>query len=545
MIALLRKLSVLQRLILMLLLAALGTLVFGGLSIREQYNNLEAQKWLQNDGQLDTVLSIAKGFEDRVTAGALNEQQAKDAVLEILGDSHYGNGGYFIVVGPDDNIIAHGAGQQWLGRSIREFRLADGDNPVADLVQQARAKGKGMRTYEITNPATGRAEDKLTESRQFAPWGWTLITGAYIEDIHSVMETAIWHYFLIMLGISIPLLAMFVMLNISITAPLKDAILAMEDIAQGEGDLRARLDTHGRDEISELARAFNLFVAKIAALVEQMQPLGRELDQDARQLMVAVEESGQSSEHIHRETASVATAINQMLATSHEMAGNTQQAADAATSVQQQAQKTQTLMGNTVTQTQTLVADLKAAEVTTEQLGAASAKVGSIVDVIRAIADQTNLLALNAAIEAARAGSHGRGFAVVADEVRALANRTQDSTNEIQAIISDIQSGITSVMQSNADNQAQSVELQAQAEQAGDALNAILSLIDHINGMNTQLASATEEQSLVTEEINRNISNISELMEVLAAGNDGNAKAAEHLQQISTQMSSCLGHFKI
>lgn len=167
-------------------------------------------------------------------------------------------------------------------------------------------------------------------------------------------------------------------------------------------------------------------------MVGHLQPLGQALDKDAKQLLIAVEESNQSAEHIHRETGSVATAVNQMLSTTHEMASNTQQAADAANSVKEQAQQSQVVIDNTVSNTEKLVAELKASEVITQKLGVASQQIGSILDVIRSIAEQTNLLALNAAIEAARAGTHGRGFAVVADEVRALATRTQDSTNEIQ-----------------------------------------------------------------------------------------------------------------
>lgn len=203
------------------------------------------------------------------------------------------------------------------------------------------------------------------------------------------------------------------------------------------------------------------------------------------------------------------------------------------------------MIDNTVSNTEKLVAELKASEVITQKLAVASQQIGNILDVIRSIADQTNLLALNAAIEAARAGTHGRGFAVVADEVRALATRTQASTNEIQNIISEIQSGVSSVMKSNNQTQLQSDELQAQAYEAGKAMAAILQLIAHISDMNTQLASATEEQSLVTEEINRNICNISELTEVSVKANESNRYAAQSLQDISQGMSGTLGQFKI
>ena len=397
----------------------------------------------------------------------------------------------------------------------------------------------------FNNPQTRQLESKLVEARYYPAWNWTLITGSYKSEITSVMYSMAIDYLVIMLMISIPIFSFFLMLNLSITAPLKDAIAAMKDIAQGEGDLTKRLPTKGKDEVAELAEAFNLFVIKIADTVAQLQPLGKSLDDDANRLLNAVQESNSSVDHLHQETSSVATAINEMLSTTHEMASNTSQAADAANSVKQQAQLSMEKMGSTLDNTQRLVEELKTSEQITHELGSSSKQIGSILDVIRGIADQTNLLALNAAIEAARAGAHGRGFAVVADEVRALANRTQDSTNEIQKIITEIQSGVGSVVTSNERTQQQSEQVQTQAKGVGDSLGEILALIAHISDMNTQLASATEEQSLVTEEINRNICSITELTEVSVKANESNHHAAVSLQSISQSSAKTLGQFKV
>ena len=543
--ALLRKLTILQRLILMLVLAAIGTLCFASFSIKEQYDNLITQKWLQNDAQLNTALSVVAAHRTQAQAGKLTLEEAQQESAALIGQMRYGREGYFILLSDQGKIIAHGAEPSLVGQAIAGYRIKDGSNPLAQLQQQAKANGTGKLSYEIRNPASGNSEEKLTESRYDKDWGWTLLTGTYISDVNATMKSVSIDYLIIMMLISAPIFIFFLVLNQSITAPLKTAIAAMEDIAQGEGDLSKRLEGQGRDEVAALARAFNSFVEKIGRTVSELQPLGASLGEDAEHLTVAVKESNHSADNIHRETASVATTVNQMLATTQEMANNTQQAADAASSVKQQALSGKETMDATLANCQELVRELRAAENLTETLGQASGRIGGILDVIRTIAEQTNLLALNAAIEAARAGTHGRGFAVVADEVRALANRTQDSTNEIHKLISEIQSGVSAVMVSNSQTQSQSSELQKQAEAAGSAMDQILSLVAQISDMNTQLASATEEQSLVTEEINRNVSTISELTQVSVQANASNQSAAMSLEQISQNMRRTLGQFKI
>ncbi|MGR6502155.1 methyl-accepting chemotaxis protein [Shewanella sp. Koi 1] len=545
MITFLRRFTILQRLMMMLVMAAIGTVCFASFSIKEQYSNLIEQKWLQIDGQLGSILSVIDVYRQDAVGGKLTESQAQQAAAKLIDQTRYAGVGYFIVIDDNNQILAHGENSNLIGTSAQNFKLPNGTNPLITMLSQARQQGKAMLEYPIANPASKVIEDKLAEARYYPEWGWTVITGAYLSDVKDSLDSVIIDYLIIMFLISVPIFAFFLVLNHSITSPLNDAIHALEDIAQGEGDLSQRLSTQGKDEVAHLAHAFNLFAQKIGDMVGHLQPLGQSLDNDAKQLMLAVEESNQSAEHIHRETGSVATAVNQMLSTTHEMASNTQQAADAANSVKNQAQQSQAVIDDTVRDTEKLVQELRASEVITQKLGQSSAQIGSILDVIRSIAEQTNLLALNAAIEAARAGSHGRGFAVVADEVRALANRTQDSTNEIQKIISDIQMGVNSVMKSNSQTQTQSDELQAKAREAGNAMAAILQLIAHISDMNTQLASATEEQSLVTEEINRNICNISELTEVSVKANEGNSRAAQSLQDISQDMSHTLGQFKI
>jgi len=545
MIAILRRFTILHRLILMLALAAIGTFVFASFSIIEQRNNLIEQKWVQNDAQLSTVLSVIEAHRQQALEGKITLDDAKQEAANLVNKINFGQDGFFILVNAENSIISHGISPRLIGQNSDVIRAQDGHITLTDMVKEAKRNSVSKQIFSFKNPISGVVEEKMFEARYYPSWQWTLITGAYMSDINDATVSLLPGYLIIMTLIAAPIFAFFLVLNHSISTPLKEAIAAMEDIAKGEGDLTKRLPTKGKDEVVELAVAFNLFVEKIRNTVGDLKPLGSNLNQDADRLLASVEETNLSVDNLHQETSSVATAINQMLSTTHEMASNTQQAADAANSVKNQAQQSKAMMDLTVSNSEQLVDALQTAETITHNLGNSSQQIGSILDVIRGIAEQTNLLALNAAIEAARAGTHGRGFAVVADEVRALATRTQESTNEIQKIIAEIQSGVSSVMTSNAGTQQTSVQLQSQAREAGDALGEILALIAHISDMNTQLASATEEQSLVTEDINRNICSITELTEVSVQANESNRCAAVSLLDISKNTALTLGQFRI
>ena len=545
MIVLLRRFTILQRLILMLVLAAIGTLCFASFSINEQRNNLIKQKWVQNDAQLVTVLSIIDAHRKQVSQGKITLKDAKAEAAQLVNEIGFGEDGYFILIDENSSIISHGISPNLIGQQANKIHSKNSQLSLADMVSEAKTSTVSKQTFFIVNPQTRAIEEKLVEARYYPAWDWTLVTGSYMSDINEATYEVVLNYLVIMVLISAPIFGFFLILNHSISVPLKEAIAAMEDIAKGEGDLTKRLPTVGKDEVVDLAIAFNLFVEKINLMVGHLKPLGDSLNQDANRLLTAVEESNACVDHLHQETSSVATAINEMLSTTHEMANNTQQAADAANGVQTQAQQSKSMMDQTLIHTEKLVDELKNSEVITHNLGQSSDQIGSILDVIRGIAEQTNLLALNAAIEAARAGAHGRGFAVVADEVRALATRTQESTNEIQKIISDIQSGVASVMTSNSDTQSRSVQLQNQTKEVGNSLDDILDLIAHISDMNTQLASATEEQSLVTEEINRNVCSITELTEVSVKANESNKSAAISLQDLSEDTAKTLAQFKV
>ncbi|MFN2349643.1 MAG: methyl-accepting chemotaxis protein [Thioalkalivibrio sp.] len=330
----------------------------------------------------------------------------------------------------------------------------------------------------------------------------------------------------------------------SIVKPLCFTVARLDDISKGDGDLTQRLPVEGNNELSELATAFNTFVAKIQDLVKQVAGATAQLAAASEELSATSDQTTQQVRRQQSETDQVATAMNEMTATVQEVARNATEAAHAARETDSEASAGRDVVGTTIRSIESLAGEVENAAEVIHRLSADSEEIGKVLDVIRGIAEQTNLLALNAAIEAARAGEQGRGFAVVADEVRTLASRTQDSTHTIQEMIERLQgnaSGAVKVMEKGREQARGSVE---QATKAGQSLETITGSVARITDMNTQIASAAEEQSAVAEEINRNVVNISQAVDESASGSQQISTASEELARLAAELQSMVGQFR-
>jgi methyl-accepting chemotaxis protein len=330
-----------------------------------------------------------------------------------------------------------------------------------------------------------------------------------------------------------------------IVNPLAETVAAMRNLSEGEGDLTQRLTQTGRDETAQFAAGFNVFLDKIHELVRQVAAAVAQLAAAAEQTSTITDQTNKRAQKEQVETEHVATAMHEMAATVQEVARNASNAAHAAQDANQQAQEGMQVVSQTGSAIKSLAQEIDRAAGVIQKVEQDSASIGMVMDVIRGIAEQTNLLALNAAIEAARAGEQGRGFAVVADEVRTLANRTQQSTQEIQNIIGRLQSGARDAVQVMTDSHGQAQHSVQHADRTAAALAAITTAISTISDMNTQIASAAEEQSAVAEEINQNVNNIKHMTSDTALEARQTASASEELAGLAAQLDRLVGHFKI
>jgi len=319
------------------------------------------------------------------------------------------------------------------------------------------------------------------------------------------------------------------------------------DIAQriADGDLTEAVDSDGNDEIGKLLAALGVMHEKLHNMITKMNQASTELSTASEELASVSEESNQGIHKQQSEIQQAATAMNEMTAAVQEVASNAQLSSQSANDANTEAQKGQGVVGTTVESIQSLAGVVENANSVIQQVGKDSDNIGGVLDVIKGIAAQTNLLALNAAIEAARAGVHGRGFAVVADEVRTLAQRTQESTSEIQAMITRLQESsrnAVGTMESGREQATSSVE---QAVNAGTSLEAITTVASQISDMNTQIASAAEEQTTVSEDINRNITVISQVAGQNAAAVNQISVSSVELSRMATSLQEMISQFNV
>ncbi|ANH99946.1 chemotaxis protein [Pseudomonas koreensis] len=503
----------------------------------------------------DKVVMLASFIEPIMLNGAFQGIVGADLSVNfiqemLLGANQklYSGAGQMALIGGNGRIVAYTKDPSKFGEKVSDILDAE---QIANLANLKR----GEVTYSV-NKDKGRIELYLPFGIGQTDARWTLMLqlplNAVMADLQKLQgdldaQRKSDTFGMAMVGLIIAAIGLLViwLVGHGIARPLKQMVAMLDDIAKGEGDLTRRLSSDRSDELGSIAKGFNTFLAKLQAMITQV--------------VTSVQSVSDSSEHtadiairtnigIQKQMAEidqVATAVQEMTATAQDVARNATQAAQAASHADQAAGQGMQIVRDTSNSIGVLAVEIGKAVEVVQTLAKDSENINAILTAIRGIAEQTNLLALNAAIEAARAGEQGRGFAVVADEVRNLAQKTQKATEEIQSMIQQLQQGTRDVVRVMEDSQNRTDESVQHAAKAAEALETITQAVSVINDMNTQIASAAEEQSAVADDINRNVINIGQVANEVAGGADESSSASAGLTKLAEQQRRLINQFKV
>ena len=541
----LRSMSISRRLWLILVLAVAMLVTLGLLMLNQIHNDLYRAKAEKTRHVVETAAGVLAYYQGLEAAGTLSREAAQQQAISAVRGLRYDQNDYFWINDLGPKMIMHPANPKLEGQNLSAIRDPDGFALFDEMVSLANSKGAGSIDYRWPKPGASEPVEKTSYIQLFKPWGWIIGSGIYIDDMQDEFLRQLRDASLLGTAIAIVLTLLVLLISRSIVRPLEEAVDAMALIASGEADLTRRLDTHGNDEITRLGQHFNSFTGQLQKVVVRLLDAARELGHSAGEVGSTAVQAQQHSDQQSQQMEQVATAINEVTYAVQDVAKNAEQASSETSAAQGRAQQGQHSIHGSLAKIGELSSTIEQAVQVIQALAGQSTRIGSVLEVIRSIAEQTNLLALNAAIEAARAGEQGRGFAVVADEVRLLAQRTQQSTAEIQAMIEHLQGQSEAAVKAiDASSQA-SRETVEQASEAGASLDAISQALHNLTSLNASIASATLQQSHVVEDINRSVTETAELSRQTAVAAQHSSESGRALNRLSSHLEQVLGQFRV
>ncbi|GLQ73204.1 methyl-accepting chemotaxis protein [Vibrio penaeicida] len=542
----LRSVSIKSRLYIMTLTIALLMLAPLAYIKYAYFGDLLTAKQVKTRHLVETAHSVIEHFYQLEKNGTLTKVEAQTQAKAALNGLRYEKNDYFWVNDTRPYMVNHPIKPQLNGKDLSGVKDPTGKSLFIEFVNEVkRNNGGGFVNYMWPKPSSEVDVEKVSYVKLHEPWGWIVGSGVYIDDVDALFWERAQSIIMIIIACLITMALIATWFGYSITKPCIDTEEALNDIAEGDGDLTKDLPSNGKDELSHIAAAFNLFTNKIRSIVTDMIPVSEGITSAATQLNQVASDASMKAGEQHQSVDTVASAMNELHASNQEVATSASSAADAAQQAAQLGEQGVSVIDSATSHMSSLSDLLTETEKSTLQLAQDSETVSTVLDVIRGIAEQTNLLALNAAIEAARAGEQGRGFAVVADEVRTLATRTQASTDEIEQIVGNLQARAKTVTSAMEKTQVQSNATHGQAKEARETLAEIGQQISHILDLNQQIADSSAQQTLATEEISKNLVIISENSDQSAAQATQVAQASEVLLSNGQNLQKIIHHFKV
>ncbi|WP_417560296.1 methyl-accepting chemotaxis protein [Marinomonas sp.] len=480
----------------------------------------------------EILISAAATFRDQGTfKGAFGGDISLKTVSESVNALNFNNTGYAFLLSKDGKIISH-PNADLNGKSVSSLLQGGVPTLSTDLVEK-----------QLTDDTPVYVSFSPLPNLYGSDWyvGVVLDKDKLFASVREFGWVAFWGTLIAALLVSIVLY--FVVTGL--LQPLRALHESLKDINGGEGDLTKRLAITSDDEFGHVSGEFNKFIDYLQRLIGEVKSQSRHIRENTDKTAASSVESSKQLYTQLNELDQLATAMHEMSATAHDVADNAQTAASRANQADVAAKEGEVIVDRTTTSIAELTHKMGDVVTTINDLVKYSDNIESILTVITDIADQTNLLALNAAIEAARAGEQGRGFAVVADEVRNLASKTQESTEQIQKMIQQLQTGVRGAEKAILESREGANTTQQIADKAKQSLQAIRLSINEINDMTVQIAAAAEEQSATSNEINRNTTNIRDISQSVSDAAQGQSVLCETMVEITVEQARSLDKFKV
>ena len=539
-----KNLSVQQRLSLLIAVAVFALVSVEVLGLLNGKQKLHEARQTEIKSLVESAHSVIVTQYELVSSGVISEDKAKEKALSQLEKMKYRNGEYFFVIDQNVVMIAHGGNPKFRGKNLSATKTQTGVPVFKQMAVLANQTDReAFFSYQWPKPDSTEPLAKESFVKSFAPWGWVVGTGVYVNDLQEAFISELIRFSIVLFFVVLVLVATSIPIVRSITRPLQRIESVMTAVSGADLTQRVNLDT--KDELGRVAQSIDITLGVFQDLVTQLTDSIKQVQGSALQLAASAEQTSAGTRQQSSETEMLAAAMTEMTATVQEISRNAAASATATDAADHEAEAGNANVDDTINKIETLSSEVARSSEVIKTLEEDTAQISKVLGEIRGISDQTNLLALNAAIEAARAGEFGRGFSVVADEVRQLAMRTQTSTNEIQEMNERLRSGAKDAvlsMNRSTEGAADSVE---SAKHAGVELKRIVEQMCNVRDMAIQVAAATEEQTQVADEMNQNLITISSVSDETAMASEMVAANSEQLSQLSTLLESQISKFRI